>query len=222
MREEIYLVAQADSKHTALMLSNWGTTQRVGRKKIRRVGGELVEFLFSKFQHFYYLGRHGVDDNNCERQGFLSFEEAFRPRDWNLRQFGFVLGLSLANAHIAYEYFVSDYETNGARYSKAEYLRKVAQGLVENEDWVAMKEAAAATSSSSSGTDDALDGATDDGSDSAEERPPCKKMRIAAGFKKWNSKTQEFAPAKNIYQKYRCQGRLGNGGPLSPTSQNIL
>ena len=66
--EEIYLVAQADSKHTSLMLSNWGTTQRVGRKKVRRVGGELVEFLFSKFQHYYYLGRHGVDDNNCERQ----------------------------------------------------------------------------------------------------------------------------------------------------------
>ena len=119
-REEIYLVAQADSKHTSLMLSDWGTTQRVGRKKIRQVGGEHVEFLFSKFQHYYYLGRHDVDDNNRTRQGFLSFEKAFRLKDWNLCKFGFIIGLSIANAHMVFEYFVSDSEINGARYVKGE------------------------------------------------------------------------------------------------------
>jgi len=134
--EEIYLVAMADSKHTSLMLSNWGTTERVGRKKVRRVGGQLVSFLFTKFSHYYYLGRHGVDDNNRERQGVLSFEEAYRPLNWNLRQFGFVIGASLANAHIAYEYFVNDSEANGVTTSKADFLRKVCKGLMENAEWV--------------------------------------------------------------------------------------
>ena len=50
---EVYMVAQADSKHTSLMLSNWGTTDRAGMRKVRRVGGQLVEFLFTQFQHYY-------------------------------------------------------------------------------------------------------------------------------------------------------------------------
>ena len=29
----------------------------------------------------YYFGRHGVNDNNRERQGLLSFGDMYRPRD---------------------------------------------------------------------------------------------------------------------------------------------
>jgi len=200
--EVVYLVAQADSKHTSLMLSNWGTTERVGKKKVRRVGGQLVSFMFTKFSHFYYFGRHGVDDNNRERQGVLSFEEAYRPKEWNLRQFGFVIGASLANAHMAYEYFVNDSETNGVVTSKAEFLREVCKGLMENTEWVEEKRekgrrVGVATPRASSNDDD----------DEDVELPVCKKMRIPAFRLKWNG--EEFPLATQKYQKYRCSGKVG-------------
>ena len=56
-------------------------TNQVGKRNVRRVGGQLVEFLFAQFQHYYYFGRNGVDDNNRERQGLLSFEDVYLPRD---------------------------------------------------------------------------------------------------------------------------------------------
>ena len=126
---EVYMVAQADSKHTSLMLSNWGTTQRVGRNKVRRVGGELVQFLFTQFQHFYYLGRHGVDDNNRERQGLLAFEDVYRPKDWNRRQFGWVIGCVLANAHMMHGYFVNGL-ADRLKEHRADFLREMTREVI--------------------------------------------------------------------------------------------
>ena len=75
------MVAQADFKHISLMLSNWGTADRVGRRKVRRDGGQLAEFLFMQFKHYNYHGPHGVYGNNREWQGLLSFEDVYRLRD---------------------------------------------------------------------------------------------------------------------------------------------
>lgn len=47
-----YLAAQADSKHTSIMLSSWATTRREGNMKTRRVGGELVQFKYGEYQNW--------------------------------------------------------------------------------------------------------------------------------------------------------------------------
>ena len=130
---EVYMVAQSDSKHSSLILSNWGTTERVGRRKVRRVGGQLVEFLFLQFQHYYYYGRHGIDDNKRERQGLLSFEDVYRPRDWNRRQFGWMVGAVLANAHMVHEYFVNG-SVGRPREHKAEFLRDMPRDIIFDEE----------------------------------------------------------------------------------------
>ena len=101
---------------------------------MRRVGGQLVESLFTQFQHYYYFGRHGVDDNNRERQGLLSFEGVYLPRDWNRRQFGWMVGTVLANAHMAHEYFVNG-PAGRPREHKAEFLREMARDIILNDEW---------------------------------------------------------------------------------------
>ena len=49
-KEEIYMVDLADSLHTSLMISNWGTTRREVSDKIRRVGSEFVKSNTAKYR----------------------------------------------------------------------------------------------------------------------------------------------------------------------------
>ena len=201
---EVYMVAQADSKHTSLMLSNWGTTDRVGRRKVRRVGGQLVEFLFTQFQHYYYYGRHGVDDNNRERQGLLSFEDVYRPRDWNRRQFGWMVGAVLANAHMAHEYFVNGPEGR-PREHKAEFLREMARDIILNEEWRQKKFEISRRSARL---------AAGEKTPEPEDRSTvCEMKKIPAGHKKWDAVGACFpvAAGDERYFKYYCAGTKEDG-----------
>ena len=83
--EEIHLVALVNLLHTSVMLTNWETTRREGKNKMRRVGGELVRFKYGEIQNYYYYGRHAVNDNNKNKQGCLSFEEVVLFKDWEMR-----------------------------------------------------------------------------------------------------------------------------------------
>ena len=123
----------ADSKHTAIMANTWSTTIEKGRKRKRRVGDELVELSYGEFQHYYYFGRHAVDDNNNNCQGHLPFEEAYCGKRWDLRQLGFVIALAQTNAQLAYNYFVC-HKQDRTMLTKAEFQRELARHMVYNTD----------------------------------------------------------------------------------------
>ena len=127
----VWIAAMADSKHTAIMANTWSTTLEKGDKRKRRVGGNLVDISYGEYQHYYYYGRHAVDDNNNNRQGVLPFEEAYQPKRWDLRQFGFVCALAMTNSHLAYNYFVR-HKNGDEPWSKAEFTRELARGLVQS------------------------------------------------------------------------------------------
>ena len=91
--------------------------------KKRNVGGEQVEFQYGEYQRWYYYARHAVDDNNNNRQGCLSYEERFCPRDWPTRQFGFLFALSMTNAFLAYNHFVV--QKKGKKKKTIEQLLKI-------------------------------------------------------------------------------------------------
>ena len=135
----ISLVALADSLHTALMLTNWSTTRRDGRNKKRRVGGELVEFQYGEVMNWYYYGRHAVDDNNNNCQGCLSFEEVFQMKSWAMRQFGFTMALCQTNAFLAYNYFKNPKLDEQQRDTNADFTRRLAKELIENDIWATEK-----------------------------------------------------------------------------------
>ena len=156
------------------------------------------------FQHFYYKGRNGVDENNKERQGFLAFEDVYRPKDWNRRQFGAVIGLVLANAHMGYEYFVNKPSLDGKRESKASYLRVVAEDLVLRymEEKIKRGQAVAVAAPDQEDNRDVLDS-------------PCAIVTIPPGHYKWDAVEECFPKGKEgsttVYNRYKCTGKSANG-----------
>ncbi len=128
----LWLAAMADSKHTSIMANTWSTTLQAAKRK-RRVGGELIEIDYSTYMHWYYFGCHAVDDNNNNRQGHLSFEEAFTPHSLDLCQLGFIVALSQVNSLLAYNFFNRSKLTKPL-FSKGEFTRKIAEELIYNED----------------------------------------------------------------------------------------
>ena len=70
----------ADYKHISIMANSWGTTHPAGKSLKRRVGTSLVEITYGEYMHWYYFGRHAVDDNNNIRQGCLPFEESYSTK----------------------------------------------------------------------------------------------------------------------------------------------
>jgi hypothetical protein len=129
----LWLAAMADSKHTSIMANTWSTTLPKATRK-RRVGGDLIEINYSEYMHYYYFGRHSVDDNNNNRQGRLSFEETFTPHRWDLRQFGFIVALTQVNSMLAYNFFIC-LRQHKEIVSKGEFTRSIAEALIYNNDY---------------------------------------------------------------------------------------
>lgn len=182
---DFHLSAMADTKHTAIYLTNWGTTHKIGPKRKRRLGNDLIEIQYPEYIHFYYFARHAVDDNNNNRQGSLSFEETFNPKRWDLRQFGFIIALALTNSMLAYNKFIRA-KSNEDTLSNAEYRRMLAQEMLS---WVNEQE----------------------GHDSSRSTPAtrrrtsqCKILHLKKGQGKW--KNSGFRSTKDPYPKYNCSG----------------
>ncbi len=128
----LWLASMADSKHTSVMANMWLTTLPKAKCK-RRVGGNLIEIDYSEYMHYYYFGRHAVDNNNNNRQGRLSFEETFTPDRWELQHLGWIIALVQINSLLAYNIFNrkplhQDYAT------KAKFTRELGQDLIHTED----------------------------------------------------------------------------------------
>ena len=66
------------------------------------------------------------------------FEEVYRPKDWNRRQFGWIVGAVLANSHMAHEYFVNG-PAGCPREHKAEFLREMARDIILSDEWRRLK-----------------------------------------------------------------------------------
>ena len=68
-----------------------------------------------------------ASDNNNVRHSPIPFEEAFAPKSWESRCFGFITALSLANAFEAYNYF---HRGPDDKLSNAEHRRMLARELI--------------------------------------------------------------------------------------------
>ncbi len=102
---------------------------------------------------------------------------------------------------------------NGVQKKKAEFICEMRKEFMENEKWVAMKQEAAGNAACASpgygeGEDDAVEGTM------------CGKQNIPEGRYKRGSVVGDFPETSlmenddiNMCQRYRCQGRKGNGKP---------
>ena len=118
-------------------LSNHYTINCVGQNKARWVGNQLVQFQYCEFQHNYYNGRHGVDDNSNHQQGHLSFEEASVPKGWSFSHLEFFIVLSSTNAHLEYEYKILNFD----QWSKEKFVQAAVGEWKEDPELVAIERA---------------------------------------------------------------------------------
>lgn len=203
--DAVWIAAMANSKHTAIMGNTWATTHEKGRKRKRRVGGELIEIGYGEYQHWYYYGRHAVDDNNNNCQGQLPFEEAYCAKRWDLRQLGFILALAMTNAYLAYNYFVK-HQQGEEVLSKAEYQRELAFELVFNPEDVeeVLEENNVRVLRRRK---DIPDGCNLALKSNTVSRAGHELMRIAKGRGRWNGR--EFPQIKSKYSKSKCSWGCG-------------
>ncbi len=55
---------------------------------------------------------HSVDDNNTNYQGCISFDETFRPVQWDLHPVGFIFALHQVNGMLAFIFLTTCAQTN--------------------------------------------------------------------------------------------------------------
>lgn len=110
-----HVFAMRDTSHVTMFMSTCGSTSDSGRKSFRSQvyddeGKKLpapkpLMIDLPVILNNYYTCRHAVDDNNHTRQATADIETAWTTREWVHRQFAFVIGVCVANAHRAYSAF---------------------------------------------------------------------------------------------------------------------
>ena len=130
---------------------------------------------------FYYWARHAVDDNNHNRSGYLSLEDAVNTKSWVMRQFTFIEAVAEANACLAYNYFVRR-PKKLRLLTNTEFRRLVAESLVTNTD----------------GRNDAVLNSA-----AYENLNVCTLQRYPKGTGEWSSTKGSFKVPSHPYQKFR-------------------
>ncbi len=149
-----------------------------------------MKFQYTEMHNHYYHGRHAVDDNNNNRQGCLSFEEAFGKKDWEMRQFGFIVALCQTNAYLAYNYFRDGDGDGTEKLSKAQFVRELADEMINNSSYVKAKKWREE------------DSAQCGGKRKSRGEVQHELVRISTGHGKWDGSC--FPSLNQLYQKYVC------------------
>ena len=204
---DVWIGAMADSKHTSIMANTWSTTLQHGPMKKRRVGHDLIEIAYGEYQHWYYFGRHAVDDHNNNRQGSLSLEEAFCPDQWDLRLFGFIIALTQVNSLLAYNYF--NRRAKGEEcVNKATFTRQLAKELMRNDDSELAKELASDNAINTGQRKKLPKGAQYNSKKDKFDVGDHSLCRLETYRGKWDGKN--FPKINSKYSRCKCTYRCGN------------
>ena len=203
---QVWIGMMADSKHVSIMANTWSTTCPAGTPRKRCVSGSLVEVTYGEYMHWYYYGRHAVDDNNNNRQGHLPFEEAYCARRWDLRQFGFIIALAQVNSMLAFNYFVRRETKDFVR--KAAFLRMLARDLIFNPESASNWKTRGGTTIKTNARPKLLPpGCKIASSTSKIARGGHELVRLEKFSGKWNGHT--FPKIQTDYSKCACSMRCG-------------
>ena len=84
-----------------MLMSTYGTLQRMGDEKDRTVDNTKVSFRYPELVYNHYTFRHAVDDHNNRRQAPISIERTWSTNWWPNRVFAFLLGVTEVNVYLA-------------------------------------------------------------------------------------------------------------------------
>ena len=117
-----------DSDHVVLAMSTAGTFNPTGKYVPR---GPSQDFNRPQLFYDYYVSQHSIDDNNNVRQGTRGIEEVWSTKTWMHMVFALVMGVSEANAWLAYRAFADpqEYKTH------SEFRKALALELFQQEKY---------------------------------------------------------------------------------------
>lgn len=125
-----HVFAMKEEDYVMMLMSTYGTCNRVGEDKARTVGSHRIRihFKYPEVVHNHYKYRDAVDSHNARRQSPIAIEETWQTSRWANRVFAFLLAISEVNANLGESYFGTRETTR----PQLEFRRLLARDLIEN------------------------------------------------------------------------------------------
>jgi len=124
-----HIFGMKEEDYTMMVMSTYGTLERVGDEKIRRPAtGETLTFKYPEVVHNHYQNRDAVDSHNARRQAPIALEETWQTTRWANRVFTYLLATSEVNANLAESRFGTADET----LPQLQFRRFLARDLIHN------------------------------------------------------------------------------------------
>jgi Transposase IS4 len=122
-----HVFCMKDDGYVTMLMSSYGTNERVGNDKIRFVEGEKMVFKYPEVVSNHYRYRHAVDDHNAKRHAPISFEKRWGTKYWKDRVFAFLLSITEVNCMLADVYFNSSNVT-----AMLDFRKSFAKAMINN------------------------------------------------------------------------------------------
>jgi Transposase IS4 len=126
-----YVFAMKEPDYTMIMMSTYGTLNRVGEEKRRDVVQhgvrQRITFQYPEVISNHFKYRHMVDDHNSRRHSPISLEATWATKTWDYRVFAFLLAITEVNINLANSYFYTK-ETVGS----LDFRKQLARALINN------------------------------------------------------------------------------------------
>jgi Transposase IS4 len=125
--ETYHVFVLKDHGYIGIMMSTYGTKERMRHETTRCVNGEKVTFDYPEVFSNHYKFRSFVDHHNGLRHSPIGLETTWGTKQWEKRVFAFVLAVTEVNVFIASQFF---YHGNHA--SMLDFRGDLAKELIEN------------------------------------------------------------------------------------------
>jgi Transposase IS4 len=126
-----YVFGMKEPDYTMVMMSTYGTLNRVGATKRRDYVDNGIKrqitFQYPEVISNHFTYRHMVDDHNSRRHSPISLEATWATKSWENRVFAFLLAITEVNINLAHTYFYTK-ETVGS----IDFRKDFAKALINN------------------------------------------------------------------------------------------
>ena len=128
------LWAMKEPDYVMRMMATGGplTADDTCRETTRRVGGETVNFQYTRPYDWHFRYRHAVDDHNNLRHALPSLEDTWRTTRWEIRVFTFLLAVTEVNVYLVLRWFVCIGASKKLLPKYHEFRRRLAWLFIDN------------------------------------------------------------------------------------------
>jgi hypothetical protein len=125
-----HVFAMKEEDYVMMLMSTYGTLERVGDVKHRTIGPDKVKksFQYPEVVHNHYQRRDAIDSHNARQQAPIALEETWFTTRWANRVFAYLMATSEVNTNLA----ETEFGHSKMRRPQLEFRRLLAKDLIEN------------------------------------------------------------------------------------------